>query len=314
VNRNGSLRRLYAELEPNDQARLVIEALARDDRSEADRIAAAVPRCAWWAPVGSFEAVLTEAREVSSAAILAAATVGRSFAIADTLLEIGRFQAGRLADVASFEVYKAATQDETADVQLDGMLEQAHQAAAEESESLLSTVEEWRTEALGELAAFWRAFDAYCRERIGMNPETVEDAFLPPGLRRPEAIKGVEPNPDDVAAATAALSKLALPVDWSSASQRGSFAGRLSSILLDGSTSCLVESHRHRSISSRSGGERPMRQEPPVGSRPSQTAGRDGRDTEANPSDHSVRRLCRKVRCGQTWLDFRPVTRLPCRD
>jgi hypothetical protein len=206
VKGNGSIRRLYAELEPADQARLVIEALAREDDSEADRIAATVPRSTWSAPVDSFDAVLRDAKQVQFASIVAASTVGRAFAIFDMVLYIGRFQAGRLADVASFEVYKAATQGKTPQDQIEQMLEQASEAAAESSESLLAKVEEWRTEALRELAAFWRAFDTYCRERMGLDPETVERAFLPPGLRRPEAIDGVEPNPDEVAAAVAALS------------------------------------------------------------------------------------------------------------
>jgi hypothetical protein len=206
VKGNGSIRRLYAELEPADQARLVIEALAREDDSEADRIAATVPRTTWSAPVDSFDAVLRDAKAVQLAATFTAATAGRAFAIFDMVLYIGRFQAGRLADVASFEVYKVARQGETPGDQIEGMMEQAFDAAIEESESILAKVEDRRTEALRELAAFWRAFDTYCRERIGLDPETVERAFLPPGLRRPEAIEGVEPNPDEVAAAVATLS------------------------------------------------------------------------------------------------------------
>jgi len=206
VKGNGSLQRVYAELEPGDQARLVIEALARDDHPEADRIAATVSRCVWSAPVGSFEAVLTEAREVSSAAIVVAATAGRAFAIFDLLLDVGRFEAGRLADVASFEVYKAA-EGKAARGQMNQMLGEAFDAVIEESESLYSRIEERRTEALRELAAFWHAFDIHCRERMGLDPETVERAFLPPGLRRPDAIEGAEPDPDEVAAAVAALSE-----------------------------------------------------------------------------------------------------------
>ena len=205
MNRDGFLRRVYAELEPADQARLVIEALAREDRSEADRIAATVPRSTWSGPVASYEAVWRDAEDIRLAAIVVAATAGRSLAIFDTALHVARFQAARMSDVASFEVFKAAEQGELPDDQIEAMLVQAHEAAMQESEGLLGKLEQWRTEALQELAAYWRAFDSYCRERLRLDPETVERAFLPPGLRRPVEIEGVEPTPDELAVALTTL-------------------------------------------------------------------------------------------------------------
>lgn len=205
------LARLYDRLTPEERFRLSLEAGARRDHDERERLVMACPKKTYRMPDVAFMDRGQVSERIAVAALLDLLPRLAKVAMLESTLEIARFLVGCMVDAVvsawhrgfsegcdhAWKVAGKEGQSPRGDKDLEKLA--AEVEAELKSRFAFALLEETQRTMAAEAKAVWEAFTACCREDMGLEPETVVRATvgsLPDGLER---LTGVEVDPERLA-------------------------------------------------------------------------------------------------------------------
>lgn len=182
LNANGLARR-YDRLTPDERARAALEASARGDFEERDRLIDSCPRHTYSEPDAAFMDRLDASRDL---AVIVALELSARLAQA-RMLDASAESATRCVVLGAQAMREASDGEPVDDADL----------AAAVEEPIGRGFGELRAVLVEAAAAVYAAFAAVCRQRLGVEPETVLLAHIgPPHVERLglEILQGTPPD------------------------------------------------------------------------------------------------------------------------
>jgi hypothetical protein len=222
--RKDRLGKLYDRFEPEERFRLTIEALARGDEEEAERLSESCPRRTYTMNDLAYVARMRAGLQITLAVCLD---------LAPRLAKLQMIEAFRVtqpyartvwrneADSAYFDGHRSGSHhawkaagmeddppgwkdweedeepdEEACDPAIEDDLEIIG-ARVEETASFISKLlDRLECEFVGEVRTVWEAFAGFCEEELGFGPETLLKAYFEPMLELLETLKALISKPD----------------------------------------------------------------------------------------------------------------------
>jgi hypothetical protein len=222
--RKGRLDKLYDRFTPEERFRLTLEALARGDEQEAERLSESCPRRTYTMNDAAYGDRMRAGLQITMAICLD---------LAPRLAKLRMIEAFRViqpyvrtvwqneADRAYFDGHQAGSRHAWRVAGMEGDPpgwedweegeepgEEAFDPAIESDlDSISARVEETTTfvsqlldrlerEFVVEVRAIWEAFAGFCEEELGFAPETLLKAYFEPMLEQVEELKALANKPD----------------------------------------------------------------------------------------------------------------------
>jgi len=184
VNTN-AVARHYDKLKPDERFRLVIEALARDDEQEADRLAAACPRKVYSEIDARYGERIRVSSEIVSAVILDLAPRLGKLRMIEAFREFLPLFLWRGMDVAAMAWLDGYAEGKNGRRKRDDkIVEAGFQKALNDAElatkRVAEVMEELRNAAAAEIKAIWEGFTRFSKRELRLEPEIVVSSWFAP--------------------------------------------------------------------------------------------------------------------------------------
>jgi hypothetical protein len=195
----------------------VIEALARDDNQEAERLAAACPRKVYREIDAEYGERVRVSSEIVSAVVLDLAPRLGKLHMIEAFREFLPLFLVRGMDVAAMAWLDGYTEGKNGRrKQDDEIVEAGIQKALNDADLATKRVpevlEELRNTVAGETRAIWEGFSRFCKRELRLEPETLVSAWFEPALphlrEAQDALDAAQANPSFVDEYDASLTKI----------------------------------------------------------------------------------------------------------
>ena len=185
------VQKLYDQFTPDERFRLTVQALAREDRAEVDRLGRACP----WNTHGSYVERLEAGTYLTMAVLLELAPKLAKLRMIEAFRLLGQYLEN-LEENATVTTYldgfEAGARAAWGRAGRTGRMPRLHaddadlDAATERGAELRATyervVEMLATHMAADARAPWEAFERFCRDELELPPRTVIAAWVRPGL------------------------------------------------------------------------------------------------------------------------------------
>jgi hypothetical protein len=197
-----ALARHYDRLEPDERFRLVVEAVARGDEQEADRLAAACPRKVYRVIDAEYGDRIRVSSEIVSAVVLDLGPRLGKLRMIEAFREFLPLFLGRGMDVAAMAWLDGYTEGKNGrrkrdDEIVEAGIEKAINDAKQATETVLEVLEKLRNDVAVEIKAIWEGFSRFSKRELRLEPETVVSAWFQPALAHLHEVRdtldGVQP-------------------------------------------------------------------------------------------------------------------------
>lgn len=199
-----ALARHYDKFKPDERFRLVIEALARGDEQEADRLAAACPRKIYREVDAEYGERVRVSSEIISAVVLDLGPRLGKLRMIEAFREFLPVFLGRGVDVAAmawldgYREGKNGRRKRDEDI-VEAGIEKALNDAEQATKRIPEVLEKLRDDVAAEIKAIWEGFSRFSKRELRLEPETVVSAWFAPALVHlhevRDALDGVQPAP-----------------------------------------------------------------------------------------------------------------------
>jgi hypothetical protein len=190
VNLKG-VQKLYDRLTPEERFRLAVEAIARGDKAEAERLRRACP----WGTRGTHAARLEVSDYLTKAVMLELLPKLAKLRVVEALRPVGECLgdiAANRASTAYLDGFEAGARAAWAQAGRNGSLPELHADEGELAAAAARAAELWAThernldlladDLAADARAPWEAFGRFCREQLGLPPEVLVAAWARPAL------------------------------------------------------------------------------------------------------------------------------------
>jgi hypothetical protein len=211
-----AVARHYDKLSPDERFRLAIEALARGDAQEADRLAAACPRKVYREIDAQYGQRVRVSSEIVSAVVLDLAPRLGKLRMIEAFRDFLPVFLGRGMDVAAMAWLDGYREGKHGRRKRDNKIveagiEKAINDAELATKRVPEVLEEIRSAVAAEIKGIWEAFSQFSKRELRLGPETVVSAWFEPALAHLHAVRdaldGVQPAPAFVEEYDASLTK-----------------------------------------------------------------------------------------------------------
>jgi len=222
--RKDRLDKLYDRFTPEERFRLTLEALAREDEQEAERLSKRCPRRTYTMNDAAYEDKMRAGLQITMAICLD---------LAPRLAKLRMIEAFRViqpyvrtvsqneADRAYFDGHLAGSRhawrvagmqgappgwkdweeeeepgEEAFDPAIEGDLDKISVRMEETTTFVSGLLDRLGREFVVEVRAIWEAFAGFCEEELGFAPETLLKAYFEPMLEQVEELKALMSDPD----------------------------------------------------------------------------------------------------------------------
>jgi hypothetical protein len=171
-----AVARHYRELDPAERARLALEAAARGDEREHERLVQTCPRKDYRMVDGNYLDAIDASRDLAFGVVIA---ILGELAQARMLAVVSELTAQTLAATMACHPLAEARRDADPDaVVADFDATLAEELPKAKEAPVYHTIETARAGQLGKAAAAWTAFSDVCRSDLGVEPRVVLSAHL----------------------------------------------------------------------------------------------------------------------------------------
>jgi hypothetical protein len=186
VNTN-AVARHYDKLKPDERFRLAIEALARGDDQEADRLATTCPRKVYRMNDVEYGDRVRVSSEIVSAVLLDLAPRLGKLRMIEAFREFLPLFLGRGMDVAAMAWLDGYTEGKNGrrkrdDEIVEAGIKKALKDAELATKRIPEVLDEIRNAVAAEIKGIWEAFSRFSKRELRLEPDTVVSAWFAPAL------------------------------------------------------------------------------------------------------------------------------------
>jgi hypothetical protein len=179
-----ALARHYDRLEPDERFRLVVEAVARGDEQEADRLAAACPRKVYRVIDAEYGDRIRVSSEIVSGVVLDLGPRLGKLRMIEAFREFLPLFLGRGMDVAAMAWLDGYTEGKNGrrkrdDEIVEAGIEKAINDAKQATETVLEVLEKLRNDVAAEIKAIWEGFSRFSKRELRLEPESRHGSSQP---------------------------------------------------------------------------------------------------------------------------------------
>jgi hypothetical protein len=222
--RKDRLGKLYDRFQPEERFRLTLEALARGDEGEADRLSESCPRRTYTMNDLAYGDKIRAGLQITMVVCLDLGPRLAKLQMLDALRVTGPYlrtvwkneaysayfdghrsgnlhawrAAGMEADPPGWKDWEEAEKpdEEACDPAVEGDLENIGARVKETTALISERLDKLEREFLVEVRTVWEAFAGFCEEELGFGPETLFKAYFEPMLEQIEELKALMGKPD----------------------------------------------------------------------------------------------------------------------